>query len=339
MRLLAALLLLLAGCERPLPEGVTELTYASPYPPGHPFSRADQRWIDYVEQASGGTLMIRPIWSGALLSADMSMEEIRHGVADVGLITPIYARGGAHLLRTQTGFYSGVDTQEAQLEFYRCMVAQVPQFARELEGLKVLAVQGGVLPGILVRGREVNSLADLDGLRIRAPSELLPVLHSFGADPVDMPMGEVYSALAKGVIDGVVASRDTLRSMHFAEVTDHFFELQIARGAYPARAIDQDVFDALSPQHQAVIDESIAVWNDAIMAENLAAAEAGSDAGEGVITVSRPSAGDQAEFDAVYLRLAEQRANALSRFGIDGTEAFRIARDSLVARNQVECGV
>lgn len=340
MRFLAALLLvLLAGCERPVPEGVTELTYASPYPPGHPFSRADIRWMDYVEQASGGTLQIRPVWSGALLSADMSMEEIRHGVADIGLITPIYARGGAHLLRTQTGFYSGADTQDAQLEFYRCMVAQVPQFARELDGLKVLAVQGGPLPGILVRGREVDSLDDLDGLRIRAPSELLPVLHSFGADPVDMPMGEVYSALAKGVIDGVVASRDTLRSMHFVEVTDHFYEIRIARGAYPARAIDQDVFDALSPAHQSVIEDSVAVWEDAIKAENLAAAEAGTTAGEGVITVSPASEPDQNEFDAVYLRMAEERAEALSRYGIDGTDAFRKARASLVARNQIECGV
>ena len=41
------------------------------------------------------------------------MIELRHGVADIGLITPIYSRGGAHLLRIQTGFYSGAKTFEA----------------------------------------------------------------------------------------------------------------------------------------------------------------------------------------------------------------------------------
>ena len=83
MRLLAALaLFLLAACARQVPAGVTELTYATPYPPSHPFSRADQRWMDWVERESGGRLAIRPVWSGALLSADMSMTELRHGVAD-----------------------------------------------------------------------------------------------------------------------------------------------------------------------------------------------------------------------------------------------------------------
>ena len=75
---------------------MTVLSYASPYPPGHPFSRADIRWMAYVEKASRGRLKIQPFWAGALLSSDQSMAEVRHGVADIGLITPIYARGGAH---------------------------------------------------------------------------------------------------------------------------------------------------------------------------------------------------------------------------------------------------
>ena len=51
----------------------TWLIYASPYSPNHPFSRADQTWIDWVEQASGGSLRIRAIWSGALISSDHSL--------------------------------------------------------------------------------------------------------------------------------------------------------------------------------------------------------------------------------------------------------------------------
>ena len=42
MRLLAILLCaLLAACAQPRPAAITELTYASPYPPSHPFSKAD----------------------------------------------------------------------------------------------------------------------------------------------------------------------------------------------------------------------------------------------------------------------------------------------------------
>jgi len=50
MRALGLMLLLVMlgasqACQRPQP-GVTVLSYASPYSPSHPFSRADQVWID-----------------------------------------------------------------------------------------------------------------------------------------------------------------------------------------------------------------------------------------------------------------------------------------------------
>ena len=334
----AAALALLAGCAEPLPAGVTELTYATPYPPSHPFSKADQRWMDWVEAESGGTLRIRPLWSGALLSADMSMEELRHGVADIGLITPIYVRGGTHLIRIQSGFYSGVETIEAQVALYRCLERGDPQVARELEGLHVLAVQGGLLPGVLTRSRKVDSLDDLRGLRIRAPTELLPVLRHLGADPVNMPMGEVYSALAKGVIDGVVAPPDTFRALHFVDVAQYYYELQVPRGAYPARAMGSARWASLSPDQQALLTRSTAVW-EAALAEEIRASEAvGRREGEGRIITVPASEADQRAFDALYLRDAETNAAALARFGIDGTRAFTLARRSIAGPDSITCG-
>ena len=196
------MLLLAGGCSGPgsSPDGPVELIYASPYSPGHPFSEADKDWIEYVESQDGGRVRIRPIWSGALISSDQSMIELRHGVADIGLVTPIYAKGGAHLLRNQTGFYSGIRSQQSQIALYRCLERSSAALTAELEGLKVLAVQGGNPPGILTRDKPVQALADLEGLRIRAPTELLPVLQALGAEPVSMPMGDVYSALAKGIL-------------------------------------------------------------------------------------------------------------------------------------------
>ncbi|WP_126174138.1 TRAP transporter substrate-binding protein DctP [Altericroceibacterium xinjiangense] len=339
MRLLALLAaVLLAACAREVPDGVTELTYATPYPPTHPFSRADQRWMDFVEERSGGRLVVRPIWSGALLSADMSMEELRHGVADIGLITPIYVRGGTHLLRIQTGFYSGADSVESQVALYRCLESRVPRISHELEGLKTLAVQGGLLPGILTRGRPVEQLSDLQGMRIRAPTELLAVLQSLGADPVNMPMGEVYSALAKGVIDGVIAPPDTLRALHLAEVTDYYYDLRVPRGAYPARAMGEDRWRELESWQRDLLEQSVPVW-EAALADEIRGSEAeGRAAGEGRIAYSSASADEQQRFDRAYLRDAEANARALERFGIDGLSAFRIARDSIAGRDQIECG-
>ena len=340
MRLFAALLLLLVtACSRPLPEGVTELTYGTPYSPSHPFSRADIRWMEYVEEKSGGTLRIRPIWSGALLSSDMSLEEIRHGVADIGLITPIYVRGGTHLIRVQSGFYSGVESVEAQVALYQCLARHSPQIQRELEGVKVLAVQGGLLPGIVTRTRQVKTLDDIKGLRLRAPTELMRVLENLGADPINMPMGEVYSAMAKGVIDGVVAPVDTFRALHFGEVASYFNSISIPRGAYPARAIGAERWNSLSAEHRRILEESIAVWEAALAEEVRAAAEQGlNTARKENVVMTRIPAADQVRFDRLYLRDAEENAVALERLGIDGRSVFSLARRSVVGPDQVECG-
>jgi TRAP-type C4-dicarboxylate transport system substrate-binding protein len=316
-----------AACRAPMPPDVVVLTYGSPYSPLHPFSRADIAWMKWVEEQSGGTLRIKPYWSGALLSSEHAITELRHGVADVGLITPIYARGGAHLIRAQAGFYVGTKTFDQQVALYRCIEAAEPQFAKELHGLKVLAVQGGNLPMLITRDRAVKSLDDLRGLRLRAPSELLAVLKHLGADPVDMPMRDVYSALAKGVIDGVVAPMDTFRSLHFAEVTRFATTIAIPRGAYAGRAMQARRFESLSSEHQRIIEASIAVWEEALKREIGAAEELGEQAAKARgIEIHSIDPADQARFDEIYSRDAEARARSLTRYGIDGLVSYRVAR-------------
>lgn len=339
MKRLAVLLLvtLLTACSRPLPAGVTELVYASPYGPGHPFSRADQRWIAFVEKASGGSLRIRPIWSGALISSDMSMEELRHDVADVGLITPIYVKGGTHLIRLQSGFYSGADSIESQVKLYHCIAAD-PEVGRELVGLKVLAVQGGSLPGIVTRDRPVRSLADLKGLRLRAPTELLRVLGALGVDAVNMPMGDVYSAMAKGEIDGVVAPPDTFKALHFAEIARYYNTLPIPRGAYPARAMNIAKWNSLTASQRDVLERAIPVW-EAALADEIRSAEARGFAeakARGIKMTDMPPA-DRDRFDQLYLADARRNAVSLSQFGIDGLKAFDIARSSVKGVNTISC--
>lgn len=318
----------LGGCQRaPDEPGVTVLTYASPYSPQHPFSRADITWMKWVETQSGGTIRIKPYWSGALLSSEQSLTELRHGVADIGLVTPIYSRGGTQFIRVQAGFYLGTTTFAQQTSLYRCLQQAEPLIDHELHGLKVLAVQGGNLPGIVTRERPVRTLDDLRGLRLRAPSELLSVLDELGADPVDMPMGEVYSALAKGVLDGVVAPADTLRSLHFAEVAKYFNTIRVPRGAYAARAMGETRWNQLTPAQRALLERGTAVWEHALATEIGAADLAGAKAGRdrGVVFSDMPPA-DQQRFNNIYERDAERRAQGLARLGIDAMPSFRRAR-------------
>ena len=327
----------LAACSAPPQKAEHVLTYASPYPPSHPFSRADIAWMEHIEKASGGRIDIRPYWSGSLLSSDMSMVEIRHGVADIGLITPIYTRGGVHLLRAQSGFYGGVQSLDDQVKVYDCLAAQFQQIDREMAGLHVLAVQGGNFPGILTRTKPVRHLSDLKGLRLRAQTEANAIWRELGADPVNMPMGEVYSALAKGVIDGVVAPADTIKSLHFGEVAKHFTAIKFARGAYPARAMSSATFNRLPPDLQKILDDAKPIWEAAMSREILKAEAAGIAMADeaGVEMIAFP-VDEQAKFDSLYNQLAVGQAKRRSRFGIDALPVLNEAQ-RLIQAGPIHC--
>lgn len=324
---------LLAACGARTEPGVRVLTYASPYPPGHTFSRADQVWMRYVETESGGRLKIQPFWSGSLLSADQSVLELAHGVADIGMITPIYSRS-AHLQRLQPAFYSGVGTISDQVDIYKCLAAEFPQLNNELRGVRVLAVQGGNYPGILTRNRPVTQLSDLRGLRLRAQTDAADILTGLGADPVNMPMGEVYSAMAKGVIDGVVTPPDALRNMHFAEVARYFTQIRFARGAYPARAISERSWRRLPPDLQAVLTRAQPVWEAALTREISGALASGVNyAHKAGIEFVPLKPGEQAAFDALYSANAARLAKSLDEVGIDGEPVLRRTWQLIGERN------
>lgn len=336
---LAIMALGLASClPARLPDagGVYTLRYGSPYSPAHPFSRADLVWMRYVERASGGRLHIVPYWGGALTGPD-AVIELKHGMADIALITPIYMRAGMRAQKVQAGFYAGARTIEEQVRVYRCLAAEFPILNQELAGVHVLAVQGGNLPNILTRDRPVRTLEDMRGLRLRAPNEIVPVLRRLGVDAVTMPMGEVYSAMSKGVIDGVVAPADTLKALHFTEVGRYQNMLWVSRGAYPARAISDQTWNRLPLDLRKILDDAAPVWEAAMAAEVKKGEAAGFAAGRAAGTrFQDPDPGQQARFDAAYSTVALESARALAAHGVDGEAMFRRAQ-ALIARGGTGC--
>jgi TRAP-type transport system periplasmic protein len=140
-------------------------------------------------------------------------------------------------------------------------------------------------------------------------------------------MGEVYSSLAKGVLDAVVAPTDTLKSLHFGEVAKYYTELQVPRGAYPARAMGERRWNALSPEEQRLLEASTPIWEAAMAKETRAAVQSGESEGRAQQVQFIPvNAQEQKRFDELYEEDASRSADLLSRLGIDGAAVFRDAR-------------
>ncbi len=304
-------------------QSVYELSYGSSLSPNHTFSQADKDWIRYVENKSQGRIKIRSFWSGTLISSDQSVFELKHGVTDIAMITPIYMKAGMQAIRAQTGFYAGAEAIETQIEVFHCLLRDFPVFKKELEGVKTLVVQGGTPSYILTKNRIIESIEDIKGLRLRAPTALVSVVYALGGDPVLLPMGDVYPAFAKGIIDGVLTPEDTLRSMHFAEIGQYMNRLAMHRGGYPSRAISNLSWQKLPLELQNIIQESGRFWEERIAHYILAGNQAAIDYGknEGVQFIDINSV-EQQRFEKIYSDLAQESAESLNHYGIDGVAIF-----------------
>jgi TRAP-type C4-dicarboxylate transport system substrate-binding protein len=319
---------MLAACT-PAPKAGAPivLRYASPYPPTHPFSQADIAWMKHVETQSGGRLEITPYWGGTLVSSEHATLELSHGVADIALVTPIYSRAGMKAIKVQAGFYEGAQTPNEQAAVYKCLARQFPVLTEEMAGVRVMAVQGGNLLHILTRDRKVARLEDLRGLRLRTPAEIAPLLRRLGVDPVTMPMAEVYSAMSKGVVDGVVAPADTLRSLHFSEVARYLNLFVVPRGAYPARAISDRAWAGLPPDLQKILADAQPYWESELDSRVTKAEAIGLEFGktEGQVFVDVDPA-EQTRLDEMYNRESLSNAATLLSAHVDGVKMFHAAQ-------------
>jgi TRAP-type C4-dicarboxylate transport system substrate-binding protein len=309
------------------------LRYSSPYSITQPFSRADRDWIKYVEEKSNGRLKFEPYWGKSLTGEAQSVLEIQGGVADVGFILPIYSKAGMNLIRNQTMFYQGAATPEQQEKVFQSLWAEFPQMRAELPNLKLMLVQGGLPPDIMTRSRPVRRLEDLRGLKIRAPMEITTVLSKLGVDAVMMPMGEVYTALSKGTIDGVIAPTDTLKSMHFAEVARYHTKLGISRGGYPARAFNMQAWNRLPADLQKLLEESSVYWTERLNYQiNSAASEGVRFAKEYNVEFIELPAEDVTAFEKVFDVIAAETAQKLEAQQLPGAAMYARAQELVRAK-------
>jgi TRAP-type C4-dicarboxylate transport system substrate-binding protein len=267
-----------------------------------------------------------------LLDEADSVRELAAGVADVGFIVPIYSRAGMHFIRGQTPFYDGAIDMHLQDKVFLTLWDTFPELREELKDVRPLVVTGGSTLDIMTVNRPVRSLHDLKGLRLRAPVEVTDLLEQLGVDAEFMPMGEVYTALAKGTIDGLVAPQDTLKAMRFAEVVKYCTVVSLGRGAYFSRAMNRDAWQRLSPELRELLDASTRVWSEASIDELMAAAENGHKLGveRGVEFIRLPEP-ELAEVRRLYAEMAKSRAEDMLRFGLPGHEAYALARSVIAA--------
>jgi TRAP-type C4-dicarboxylate transport system substrate-binding protein len=112
-------------------------------------------------------------------------------------------------------------------------------------------------PGVIHANRPVTDVADLRGLKLRAPSRTTTTMFTeLGATSVGMPVPAVPESLSRGVIDGAVIPWEVVPSLKVQELVTYHTEFP-GDALYTLAfifAMNQGVYDALPADLQAVID-------------------------------------------------------------------------------------
>lgn len=182
--------------------GKTEWKMVTTWPKNFPgIGTGAQRIADRITEMSDGRLSVKLFAAGELVPAFEAFDAVREGVAELGHASPVYWVAK----HKSTAFFGNVPaglTQQEHLGWVHHAGGQA--LWDELYGEFGLKPFAGGATGVQMGGwfqKEISSLEDFKGIKMRIPGLGAEVINRLGATAVNMPGGEIMPALQSGVID------------------------------------------------------------------------------------------------------------------------------------------
>jgi TRAP-type C4-dicarboxylate transport system substrate-binding protein len=215
-----------------------------------------QPWVQKVQQDSGGRLRIQIFPSMQLGGAPPQLyDQARDGVVDIVWTLPGYTAGRFPRVEVFelpfVAHQKAAPNSRAAQEFSQMHLRE--EF-REVHPICVWAHDGGLIHA----RREVRTMEDLRGLKLRFPSRMNgEALRALGAAPIGMPVPQVPEALTQGAIDGCVVPWEVVPSIKVHELVRNHTEIPGSPTLYTAvfiLAMNRAKYEALPPDLKRVLD-------------------------------------------------------------------------------------
>jgi TRAP-type transport system periplasmic protein len=187
-------------------------------------------WMDKVEKESGGRIKFEGYPAMQLGGTPVQLyDQARDGVVDIIWTLPGNTAGRfprVEVFELPFIMTNAEATSKAYWEYYQTVAAD------EFKDVQVLALQVHG-PGVIhTADKPVKSVADLKGVKMRAPTRIVTkLMASLGATPVGMPLPGIPDALSKGTIQGCVIPWEVVPSVKVQELTKFHAEFDPAGGA------------------------------------------------------------------------------------------------------------
>lgn len=163
--------------------------------------QAPETFAELVNEASGGRLTVTVYGAGELVPGFEVFDAVAQGTAQMGHSGAYYWKGKMPAAPIFSAIPFGMNTQEMNGWLH---------YGGGLELWQELYAPFGVIPfaggntGVQMAGwfkKEINSLDDFQGLKMRIPGLGGEVLKAVGGIPVTLTGGEIFTSLQTGAID------------------------------------------------------------------------------------------------------------------------------------------
>jgi len=164
--------------------------------------RAFDAFAKFVGEASEDRLSIKVYHAGELVKPFETFDAVQEGTAQIGLGAPYYWTGKSNAIQFVAGMPFGLNAQEQNGWLYQAGGLDMCNKVYNELGLQFLPCgnTGNQMGGWY--NKEINTAADLDGLKFRMPGLGGEILKTFGVNVILLPGTEVLAALTSGAIDG-----------------------------------------------------------------------------------------------------------------------------------------
>jgi TRAP-type transport system periplasmic protein len=213
--------LLLAGLTLGgLAQAQVTLTASSWLPPTHTLSQSQAKWCEEVTKATSSRVKCN-ILPKAVVAPPGTFDAVRDGLADISFSVHGYTPGRYTLTQMVELPFAGDSAEATSVAYQRVFDKHLAKL-NEHKGLKVLAVftHG---PGMIINTkRQVNSLADMQGLKFRVGGGMVNEMgKAIGANVTLKPAPESYELLSSGVMDGVFFPAESVESFKLEKLVKH----------------------------------------------------------------------------------------------------------------------
>ncbi len=229
-----------------------KLNYSVFFPAPHKNAVLATEWAKEIEKRTNGRVQITVFPGGTLTPADKCYDGVVKGISDIGFSVMAYTRGKFPLTEV-SDLPLGIKTGEVATKVINEYVKKFNP--KEFDEVKIMYLHGHG-PGILHTKKEVKTLEDLKGMKIRCTGMAAKIVAALGGTPVAMPMGETYDAISRGVVDGSMAPIEALQGWKWGEVvkfTIENFSSSYSTGMFVV--MNKAKWNSLPPDVQKIIEQ------------------------------------------------------------------------------------